>query len=156
MSRWKKTVWVLLGDFVYSQVIKHQRRRKTVEVERRVLVGAASQYRERLCHARLRGQINTSFVERLNLTIRQSVSKLTRSTWGPARYTPELIEHLEWWRSCYHFVRPHESLVVELSKPAQRKGKQLPRKYRKRTPAMAAGLTGRRWKIGRASCRERV
>ena len=65
----KKTVWVLLNDFVYSQVIKHQRRRKMVEVERRVLVGEASQYRERLCQAGLSGQINTSFVERLNLTM---------------------------------------------------------------------------------------
>jgi hypothetical protein len=34
----KKPVWVLLGDFIYGQVIKHQRRRKTVEVERRVLL----------------------------------------------------------------------------------------------------------------------
>jgi len=36
----KKPVWMLLGDFIYSQVIlfakqtQHQRRRKTVEVER--------------------------------------------------------------------------------------------------------------------------
>jgi hypothetical protein len=70
----------------------------------------------------LSGRINTSFVERLNLTIRQCVSKLTRRTWGPARYTPELMEHLEWWRSYYHFVRPHESLAVELSKPFHEKG----------------------------------
>lgn len=34
----KKPVWVLLGEFVYGQVIKHQRRRRTVEVERRVLL----------------------------------------------------------------------------------------------------------------------
>lgn len=121
----KKPVWVLLSDFVYSQVIKHQRRRRTVEVERRVLVGEAAAYRERLCQAGLSGRINTSYVERLNLTIRQSVSKLTRWTWGPARYSTELVEHLEWWRSYYHFVRPHESLVVELSKPIQRRGKQL-------------------------------
>ena len=143
----KKPVWVLLGDFIYSQVIKHQRRRKTVEVERRVLVGNAAAYRERLCQAGLSGRINTSYVERLNLSIRQSVSKLTRRTWGPARYSSELLEHLEWWRMYYHFVRPHESLVVELTKPAPRKGKQIPRKYRKRTPAMAAGLTERRWTV---------
>ena len=143
----KRPVWVLLRDFAYSQVIKHQRRRKTVEVERRVLVGEAEAYRKRLCQAGLSGRINTSFVERLNLTIRQCISKLTRRTWGPARYTPELTEHLEWWRSYYHFVRPHESLAVELSKPSPRKGRQLPRKYRRRTPAMAAGLTHRRWTV---------
>lgn len=105
----KKPVWVLLSDFAYSQVIKHQRRRKTVEVERRVVVGEAAQYRERLCQAGLSGRINTSFVERLNLTIRQSVSKLTRRTWGPARYSTELVEHLEWWR------RQHSWRVTTIS-----------------------------------------
>jgi excisionase family DNA binding protein len=143
----KRPVWVLLRDYVYSQVIKHQRRRKTVEVERRVLVGEAAQYRERLWQAGLSGRINTAFVERLNLTIRQCISKLTRRTWGPARYTPELMEHLEWWRSYYHFVRPHESLAVEQSKPFPRKGRQLPRKYWRRTLAMAAGLTDHKWRV---------
>ncbi len=143
----KKPVWVLLNNFVYSQVIKHQRRRSTVEVERRVLVGEASAYTERLRHVGLSGRINTSFVERVNLTIRQSVSKLTRRTLGPAKYTPELMEYLEWWRSYYHFVRPHESLEVILSEPIQRRGKQQPRRHRKRTPAMVAGLTGRCWTV---------
>lgn len=145
----KKPVWELLNDFIYSQVIKHQRRRKTVEVERRVLVGEASVYTERLRHGGLSGRINTSFVERVNLTIRQCVSKLTRRTWGPAKYTPELMEHLEWWRMYYHFVRPHESLEEVLAEPIQRRGNQQPRKQRKRTPAMVAqaGLTGRRWTV---------
>jgi hypothetical protein len=29
----KKRVWQLLGEFAYAQVIKHQRKRRTVEVE---------------------------------------------------------------------------------------------------------------------------
>jgi transposase InsO family protein len=140
-------VWVLLGEFVYGQVIKHQRRRKTVEVERRVLVGEAAQYRERLSRAGLSGRINTSFVEILNLTIRQSISKLTPRTWGPAKFTPELMEHLEWWKAYYHFVRYHESLEEALIQPVKRKGKQQPRKHRKRTLAMLAGLTDRRWTV---------
>lgn len=86
----KKPVWVLLGEFVYGQVIKHQRRRKTVEVERRFVWGDEKQYQHRLKKAGLSGLINTAFVERVNLTIRQCVSKLTRRTWGPAKFTPEL------------------------------------------------------------------
>lgn len=66
---------------------------------------------------------------------------------GPAKYTTELLEHLEWWRSYYHFVRYHESLEVELAKPIDRKGKQQPRRYKRRTPAMATGLTLRRWTV---------
>ena len=142
-----KPVWVLLSDFIYGQVIKHQRRRRTVEVERRMQVGEEKAYRERLKAAGLSGRINTSFIERLNLTIRQNVSKLTRRTWGPTYYASELMEHLEWWRSYYHFVRYHESLEVKLAQPIERKGKRQPQRYRRRTPAMAAGLATRRWTV---------
>jgi hypothetical protein len=143
----KKPIWVLLHDFVYAQVIKHQKRRRTVEVERRILIGDGENYHKRLKAAGLSGRINTSFIERLNLTIRQCVSKLTRRTWGPAHFTPELLEHLDWWRANYHFVRFHESLAVALAYPKQRKGKQQPTRYRKRTPAMAAGLTLKHWTV---------
>lgn len=143
----RKPAWVLLGNFIYAQVIKHQRRRKTVMVERRVFCEEEQNYRERLKIAGLSGRINTSFVERINLTIRQCVSKLTRRTWGPAHFTPELLEHLEWWRAYYHFVRYHESLAIPLASPKRRKGKQQSTRYRKRTPAMAAGLTYRRWTV---------
>jgi hypothetical protein len=102
-GRWEsvegeKPVRVLVGDFIYAQVIKHQCRRKTVKVERRMLWGDEKNYRERLRIAGLSGKISTSFVERANLTVRQWVSKLTRRTWGPAKFTPELMEHLEWRR----------------------------------------------------------
>ena len=48
MAEGKKPVWVLVSDFLYAQVIKHRRRRKTVEVERRMLWGDEKNYRERL------------------------------------------------------------------------------------------------------------
>jgi len=143
----KKPIWVLLHDFVYAQVIKHQKRRRTVHVERRILIGDGENYRERLKAAGLSGRINTSFIERLNLSIRQCVSKLTRRTWGPAHFTPELLEHLDWWRAYFHFVRYHESLAIALDHPKPRKGKQQPTRYRKRTPAMAAGLTLNHWTV---------
>ena len=47
----------------------------------------------------------------------------------------------------YHFARPHESLRITLPEPFLRKGKQRPRLYKKMTPAMAAGLTSRRWSV---------
>jgi transposase InsO family protein len=112
-----------------------------------MLVGEEGEYRRVLKENGLSGRINTSYIERLNLTIRQSVSKLTRRTWGPAVYTSELVEHLEWWRAYYHFVRYHESLRVKLGEPKERKGKRQPQRYKKQTPAMAAGLTDRRWTV---------
>lgn len=91
-----KPVWNILADFAYAQVIKKQRRFRLVEVEQRMIWGLLSDYVSRLKAVGLSGKINTSFVERTNLTIRQSVSKLTRRTWGTAQFTPELCEHLYW------------------------------------------------------------
>jgi hypothetical protein len=105
----KKPIWVLLHDFVYAQVIKHQKRRRTVEVERRILIGDEENYHKRLKAAGLSGRINTYFIERINLSIRQCVSKLPRRTWEPAHFFPELLEHLDGWRADYHFVRLHEA-----------------------------------------------
>jgi hypothetical protein len=48
--------------------------------------------------------------------------------------------HVHWWRSFYHFARPHESLQVRIP--------GLKRRYRKRTPAMAAGLADHVWTVG--------
>jgi IS1 family transposase len=143
----KNPVWLVLSEFFYAQVIKQQRRFRLVSVEHRLLWGCAEECRSRLKSNGLSGNINTSFVERANLTIRQSVSKLTRRTWGPTHLTSELEDQLYWWLAYYHFVRPHESLRVRLPEPIQRKGKQRPRLYEKMTPAMAAGITARRWSV---------
>jgi IS1 family transposase len=142
-----KPIWMLLTNFAYAQVIKQQRRFRLVKVEQRMMCGLLSEYAARLKANGLSGKINTSFVERANLTIRQCVSKLTRRTWGMAQFTPELSEHLYWWLAYYHFARYHESLRVKLDMPIQRKGQQRPIKYRKMTPAVAAGLTTRRWSV---------
>jgi len=117
-------VWVLLRDFIDGHVIKRQKRRRTVEVDRRMQVGEAKEYRERLKAAGLSGRIKPSFIERLNLTIRQNVSKLTRRTWGPTYYASELMEQLDWWRSYYHFGRYHESLEVKLEQAVEQKGRR--------------------------------
>ena len=143
----RKPIWTLLPDFFHGQVLKHRRRNRVVQVEQRLLYGEPKAYRSRLKAIGFTGRINTSFVERANLTIRQSVSKLTRRTWGLAHSVGELREHLFWWLAYYHFARYHESLRIELNQPIQRKGRLTPIKYRSRTPAMAAGLTKRRWSV---------
>ena len=48
-----------------------------------------------------------------------------------------------WYRAYYHFSRPHESLRLTYTN-TNAKGEEVVR-YRNRTPAMAAGLTRRRF-----------
>ena len=80
------------------------------------------------------------------LALRQGVAALTRRTWATRQRAQPLLAHLEWWRAYYHFVRPHRSLRVALAQPIARRG-QRTRRFRPRTPAMAAGLTDRPWTV---------
>ena len=142
-----KRVWQIAADFIYGQVKKVQRRRRLIKVELQMLWGEWTQLRTRLKAAGLSGRLNTAFIERLNLTLRQGVALLTRRTWGTAQQMSELALHVEWWRGYYHFARYHEALRVKRTSPLPRKGRQRACQYRSQTPAMAAGLTSRRWTV---------
>lgn len=64
-------------------------------------------------------------------------ASLSRKTWSLAQSHHKLLLHLEWSRAYYHFIRCHQSLSLD---------RALPRPQRERTPALAAGLTGHRWR----------
>jgi IS1 family transposase len=143
----RKRVWQIAADFIYGQVKKVQRRRRLIKVELQMLWGEWSLLRSRLKAAGLTGRLNTAFIERLNLTLRQGVALLTRRTWGTAPHRAALALHVEWWRGYYHFARYHEVLRTKLTTPRLRKGQQLACRYRSPTPAMAAGVTSCRWTV---------
>jgi IS1 family transposase len=114
---------------LYSQVIKTRRNNRIIKVERREIIGTETQFEEALHESEDSNTLNTSFIERLNLTIRQATSYLIRRTTCHARRGEQLENQLEIVRCYYNFLRPHKSLKF---------GKET------RTPAMQAGLTNRR------------
>ena len=114
---------------LYAQVIQTRRHDRVVRVERRAVIGAAWRLDQALTHSEDSSTVNTSFIERLNLTIRQSLAYLSRRTLSHARSTDTLEAHLELLRCYYNFVRPHGALKC---------GRET------RTPAMQAGLATRR------------
>jgi IS1 family transposase/transposase-like protein len=142
-----KARWQVAADLLYGQVKKTYRRRKLHLVERLMRWGDLAHLTARLKTLGLSGSLNTAFVERLNLTLRHALAALSRRSWATAQFTGELMAHLEWWRAYYHFCRPHLSLRLKLDVPQARRGAQLPRRYRPRTPAMAAGLTDHIWSV---------
>jgi hypothetical protein len=139
--------WQVAAGLLYGQVKKRYRRRRLVGVTYVLGCGTRAALRTALQGLGLSGRLNTAFVERLKLTLRQSVAALIRRSWSTMQEAPQLLLHLEWWRAYYHLVRPHESLREALDQPMQRGGKRMARRYRPRTPAMAAGLTSRRWRV---------
>lgn len=114
---------------LYGQVLKTRRNDRVVKVERRAVLGAPWRFEKALADSEDSRTLNTSFIERLNLTLRQSSAYLLRRTLCHARSKERLEEHLELLRCYYNFVRPHRALKF---------GRET------RTPAMQAGLTRRR------------
>ena len=70
---------------LYAQVIKTRRHDRVVRVQRRAVIGAAWRFDEALTHSEDSSTVNTSFIERLNLTIRQGSAYLSRRTLSHAR-----------------------------------------------------------------------
>ena len=114
---------------LYGQVLKTRRHDRIVTVERRERMGASWRFEEGLTNSEDSSTLNTSFVERMNLTIRQGSAYLARRALSHARSEEKLEEHLELLRCHYNFVRPHGALKF---------GREA------RTPAMQAGLATRR------------
>jgi IS1 family transposase len=141
----RRRQWQVASTLLYGQVQKRYRRRRLVRVTHRLLCGTATQLRSTLQALGLSGRLNTAFIERVNLTVRQSVAGLARRTWATAQTAPALLLHVQWWRGYYHFIRLHQGLRVALPQLQAREGQRVPRRYRARTPAMAAGVTTQRW-----------
>ena len=122
----------------YAQVDK----RRVVEVKRHILFGSADDISQVLAADRCGTQINTSYVERDNLTSRHSNGRLVRKTLSHSKKKAYLQRHIDLEDAIYNFVRPHSALKVKLRHPAAHG-----RLWQQRTPAMAAGLTDHIWSL---------
>jgi transposase-like protein len=132
--------WEPDAQLVYGQLVKRRERKHVVQTIRRVVIGQPRALVQRLLTCGLSGRIQTAFIERVNLTLRQGVSLLARRTWSLAQSETHLLRHVQWWQAYYHLVRPHQSLALPLP--------GLTHRFRQRTPAMALGLTDHVWTVG--------
>jgi transposase-like protein/IS1 family transposase len=92
---------VFVPACVYGQVIKTRRNDRVVRVERKAVIGAG-RLKQALRNSEDSVKLNTSFVERLNLTIRQGSAYLGRRTICQARCKQYLDDHLELLRCHYN------------------------------------------------------
>ena len=90
---------------VYGQVLKTRRNNRVIRVERRVTIGTARRLKAALMESEDSATLNTSFVERLNLTIRQGSAYLHRRSPCHARGADQLRGHVELLRCYYNFIR---------------------------------------------------
>lgn len=132
-------------DLRYATVHKHRKQGRVVSVTTKVIYGRKKEFLA--CLESLGQTINTSFVERMNLTLRHLLSRLHRKTLCFSKKREYLVCHLHLGLAYYHLVRYHSSLRVRLSEPLPTRGSGSPKKWDQRTPAMAAGLTDHAWSM---------
>ena len=115
----------LLGSACVSgHVLKTRRNDRVGRVERRRRIGTAGRLKAALWESEDSETLNTSFVERLNLTIRQGSAYVRRRSPCHARGADQLHGHVDLVRGSYNVIRPHRALTF---------GREI------RTPAMQAG-----------------
>ena len=110
-----------------TQVVKHRRGRRLVQVEVRATIGPAA------------AQPHTVHVERFNGVLRDRLGCLTRKTHAFAKDAPTWDAAVTLALFEHNWLHPHIALRRPLAAPVA--GRQ----YEQRTPAMALALTDHPW-----------
>jgi IS1 family transposase len=140
-----KPRWMPLPGLLYAQVVKTMRRRRLVRVTHRVVFGTMERVQQVL--AACGWQIQTAFVERLNLDIRQRVAAVGRRVTTLCKGEDGMRQQLVLFHAYHNFCLPHASLRVPLVAPVPTHGTGSAKRWQPRTPAMAAGLTDHVWTL---------
>ena len=140
-----KPRWMPLPALRYAQVVKSYRRRRLVGVTHRVVFGTRLAIEQAL--AACGWTINTAFVERLNLDIRQRVAAIGRRVNTLCQGEAGLRDQLVLFQVYHNFVVPHASLRQPLAAPLATNGRGSAKRWRPCTPAMAVGVTDHVWSL---------
>jgi len=140
-----KPRWMPLPQLLYAQVVKAYRRRRIVGVKHRVVFGTMDQVKQVL--SACGRQINTAFVERLNLDIRQRVAAVGRRVNTLCQGEDGMRQQLALYHYYSNFCLPHASLRQPLPQLIATNGTGSAQRWRPCTPAMAAGLTDHVWSL---------
>jgi len=132
-GRPKKPVVCIDPQLQYATVHKIRDRGKVVKVERQIVFGKEQNINKILASSPVSQAINTSYVERHNLNLRQHSRRLTRKTNGFSKVKRNLEAQVLLVMAYYNFVLSHGALKINGQGEC--------------TPAMAAGLTDHKWSM---------
>ena len=140
----------------YATVCKQRKCGRVTSVRTRVVFGTGASVAEAVAASTASTAVNTSFLERHNATDRHRNARKARRTY---RFSKDWLVHQAVGRFTlftYNFC--HEVHTLRQRLPGPRRGRErgrgqsrVPRhrrpRYRKRTPAMAAGLADHAWTL---------
>jgi len=117
----------------YLQVVKQRENGRVVGTELRVIYGDEEEV------LALLGK-STAYIERTHLTMRLFNGRLTRRTLAFSKLLEMYRASAAWEDLVYNLARPLKTLRLEIFNNPKRR-------WRPRTPAMAAGLTDHIWTV---------
>jgi len=117
----------------YLQVVKQRENGRVVGTELRVIYGDEEEV------LALLGK-STAYIERTHLTMRLFNGRLTRKTLAFSKLLEMYRASAAWEDLVYNLARPLKTLRLEIFNNPKRR-------WRPRTPAMAAGLTDHIWTV---------
>ena len=129
---------VPVDDLKYAKVLKKKVKNYVVETIQRVIFGDSEEIFEML-GANSDSYIGTSYVERINLTIRTSLVRFVRKTMNFSKTMKMHTKAFDLFQAWYNFIKPHDSLKLRVDFGN--------RKWFQRTPAMAEGITDHIWSL---------
>ena len=139
-----KPRWMPLPGLLYAQVVKQYQRKRLVGMKHRVVCGTMGAIDQVLSGCGWK--INTAFVERLNLDLRQRVAAVGRRVNTLCRGEEGLLDQMMLFQTYHNFVLPHASLRQPLPVAEATNGGSA-KVWQPCTPAMAAGLTDHVWTL---------
>ena len=123
------------AEWRYLQMVKHRENGRVIGIKPKVIYGDEREVLEKLSGG------STSYVERTNLTSRHMNGRLVRKTLGYSKELKMLRASSIWEDALYNLGRALRTLRVESPESDGN------RRWIRRSPAMAAGLTDHIWEI---------
>lgn len=120
-------------DLLYAQVVKEYKRNRVASITRRVVFGDPQTLGVVLQRSEVSHKINTSYVERINGTVRHLDARCSRKTYRFSKCTHNHQRQLALSLTYYHLCLPHKTLTKWHGRAT--------------TPFMAAGLTDHVWTV---------
>jgi transposase-like protein/IS1 family transposase len=130
-----RSALVAWPELLIATVSKHTKKRRVIEITRRMAQGSLERAQEVLSQSKGGSMLNTAFIERLNATFRERLATLTRRCRHAAHRLEALSTGMYLIGCVYNFCVVHDELSSSkhVGTPT--------------TPAMAAGLTDHRWSV---------
>jgi len=125
-------------DLKYVKVFTKKIGNKAIGKVKRVIFGTKKKVLETLgIDSKIR--IGTSYVERMNLTIRNSLARFIRKGMNFSKSQEMHTSTFNFFQAWYNFIKIHSSLKLKVNCGNK--------KWEQRTPAMAEGLTNHIWSL---------